>query len=183
MDPEFIRDLFAPFRPVTVRRMFSGAGIFADGLMFGLIVDGAIHLKVDETNIADFEREGSRPFTYTRGKSSGRPTRHALPYWRLPERLYDDPDELAVWAEARVCHSGAQETGPARADQTKAGDERSSPGRAQRNPACLRKLPSAGFRFALSRLQRPHKKLCGSTSTSSLIVPFAFGAAASQSRR
>jgi DNA transformation protein and related proteins len=66
--------------------------------MFGLIVDGAIHLKVDDTNIADFESEGSRPFTYTRGKSSGRPTRHALPYWRLPERLYDDPDELAVWA-------------------------------------------------------------------------------------
>ena len=78
--------------------MFSGAGIFADGLMFGLIVEGTIHLKVDETNIADFEREGSRPFSYTRGKSSGRPTRHALPYWRLPERLYDDPDDLAVWA-------------------------------------------------------------------------------------
>ncbi len=98
MDPEFIRDLFAQFRPVTVRRMFSGAGIFADGLMFGLIVDDTIHLKVDETNIADFEREGSRPFAYTRGRKSGRLTRHALPYWRLPERLYDDPDELAVWA-------------------------------------------------------------------------------------
>jgi DNA transformation protein len=94
MDPEFIRDLFAQFRPVTVKRMFSGAGIFADGLMFGLIVDGAIHLKADETNIADFEREGSRPFTYTRGKRG--PV--ALPYWRLPERLYDDPDKLAVWA-------------------------------------------------------------------------------------
>jgi DNA transformation protein and related proteins len=98
LDSEFIRDLFAQFRLVTVKRMFSGAGIFADGLMFGLVVDGAIHLKVDETNIADFEREGSRPFTYTRGKSSGRPTRHALPYWCLPERLCDDPNELAVWA-------------------------------------------------------------------------------------
>ena len=28
-----------------------------------------------------------------------------------------------------------------------------------------------------------HKKLCGSTSTSSLSLPFGFGAAASQSRR
>lgn len=98
MDPEFIRELFAQFRPVTVRRMFSGAGIFADGLMFALGVDAAIYLKADETNIADFEREGSRPFAYTRGKSSGKATRHALPYWRLPDRLYDDPDELAVWA-------------------------------------------------------------------------------------
>jgi DNA transformation protein and related proteins len=68
LDPEFIRDLFSQFRPVAVRRMFSGAGIFAEGLMFGLIVDAAIYLKVDETNISDFEREGSQPFTYTRGK-------------------------------------------------------------------------------------------------------------------
>jgi DNA transformation protein and related proteins len=98
VDPDFIRDLFALFRPVTIRRMFSGAGIFADGLMFGLIVRDVIYLKADDTSIADFEREGCAPFTYTRGKTSGRPSQHALPYWRLPERLYDDPDELAVWA-------------------------------------------------------------------------------------
>jgi DNA transformation protein and related proteins len=99
LDPDFIRDLFAPFGPVTVRRMFSGAGIFAEGLMFGLIVRDVIYLKADEASIADFEREGCKPFTYTRGKKSGRPSEHALPYWRLPERLYDDPDELAVWAK------------------------------------------------------------------------------------
>ena len=34
----------------------------------------------------------------TRGKTSSQPKQHALPYWRLPERLYDDPEELAVWA-------------------------------------------------------------------------------------
>ena len=98
MDANFIRDLFAAFGPVTVRRMFSGAGIFADGLMFGLIVRDVIYLKADDMSIADFEREGCAPFTYTRGKKSGRPSEHALPYWRMPERLYDDPDELAVWA-------------------------------------------------------------------------------------
>ena len=98
MDADFIRDLFAPFGPVTVRRMFGGAGLFADGLMFGLVFDGAIFLKVDETSIPDFEREGSKPFVYTRAKSKGRVGRASLSYWRLPERLYDDPDELAVWA-------------------------------------------------------------------------------------
>jgi DNA transformation protein len=99
LDPEFIRELFAPFRPVAVKRMFGGAGIYADGLMFALLFDGAIYLKVDETTIPDFEREGSRPFVYTRAKSPGRVGRASLSYWRLPERLYDDPDELAVWAE------------------------------------------------------------------------------------
>jgi DNA transformation protein len=98
LDPEFIHELFAQFGPVTVRRMFSGAGIFRDGLMFGLVIRDVIYLKVDETNAAEFEREGSTPFTYTRGRTSGRPRQHALPYWRLPERLYDEPDELAVWA-------------------------------------------------------------------------------------
>ena len=99
MDADFIRDLFTAFGPVTVRRMFSGAGIFADGLMFGLIVRDAIYLKADDATVAVFEREGCAPFTYTRGKKSGRPSQHTLPYWRLPERLYDDTDELAVWAK------------------------------------------------------------------------------------
>ncbi len=98
MDSEFIRDLFAQFGPVTVRRMFSGAGIFRDGMMFGLIVSDVIYQKADDINVADFEREGCTPFTYMRGKASGRPRQHALPYWRLPERLYDDPDEFAIWA-------------------------------------------------------------------------------------
>ena len=98
MDPEFVRELFAPFGPVTVRRMFRSAGIFHQGLMIGLVSDGTIFLKVDDASIPDFEREGSRPFTYTRGKSAGRGREASLPYWRLPERLYDDPDELAAWA-------------------------------------------------------------------------------------
>ena len=98
MDPEFIRELFAPFGAVTIKRMFGGAGIWSDGLMFGLVFDGAIFLKIDETSIPDFAREGSKPFVYTRAKSKGRVGRASLSYWRLPERLYDDPDELAVWA-------------------------------------------------------------------------------------
>jgi DNA transformation protein len=98
MDSEFIRDLFAQFRPVTMKRMFGGAGLYVDGLMFALVFDGAIFLKVDDASIPEFEREGSAPFIYTRAKSKGRVGRASLSYWRLPERLYDDPDELAVWA-------------------------------------------------------------------------------------
>jgi DNA transformation protein and related proteins len=99
VDPEFISDLFAAFGPVVARRMFGGAGLYSEGLMFALVFDGAIFLRVDETSIPDFEREGSRPFVYTRAKSPGKIGRASLSYWRLPERLYDDPEELAVWAE------------------------------------------------------------------------------------
>jgi DNA transformation protein len=93
-DPEYITELFAGFGPVTVRRMFSGAGIFADGLMIALVVDGVIFLKADEETIPQFEGEGLSPFSYQR--QGGRRT--IMSYWRMPERLYDDPDELADWA-------------------------------------------------------------------------------------
>ena len=112
MDPEFIHELFAAFRPVTVRRMFGGAGIFCDGLMFALVFDGAIYFKVDDASIPDFEREGSRPFVYTRAKSPGKIGRASLSYWRLPERLYDDPEELAVWAERALAIAQRKKTTP-----------------------------------------------------------------------
>jgi len=114
LDPEFIRELFAPFRPVTIRRMFGGAGLFCEGLMFALVFDGAIFLKVDEASIPDFEREGSRPFVYTRAKSRGRVGKASLSYWRLPERLYDDSDELAAWA-ARAFAIAERKKAPPRA--------------------------------------------------------------------
>lgn len=97
-DHEFIGELFSAFGPVSVRRMFSGAGIFADGLMFGLVVRGEIFLKVDDETRPTFEAEGSKPFVYRR--APGREV--ALSYWRLPERLMDDPDDLARFARASL---------------------------------------------------------------------------------
>jgi DNA transformation protein len=94
VDPDFIRELFAAFGPVRLRRMFFGIGIFADGMMFGYAVGGVIYLKTDDTIVADFAAEQSGPFLYpTKGGM-----RTLMSYWRLPERLYDDPEELAHWA-------------------------------------------------------------------------------------
>jgi DNA transformation protein and related proteins len=111
LDAGFIRELFAQFSPVTIRRMFSGTGLFCDGVMFGLVVRDVVYLKVDEASIPNFEREGSQPFTYTRSNRIGRV---ALSYWRLPERLYDDPDELAVWAKRALAIAEGKKLAPRR---------------------------------------------------------------------
>ena len=92
--PEFLVELFSGFGPVTVRRMFSGSGVFADGLMIALVVDEIVYLKADDSFIPLFEREGQTPFSYT--TRNGKRTLNS--YWRMPERLYDEPDELAEWA-------------------------------------------------------------------------------------
>ncbi len=94
LDPDHIRDLFAAFGPVQVRRMFGGAGLYADGVMFGLVSDGLIHLKADAATVPRFEAEGCRPFEYS--TRTGR--RAVMSYWRVSDRLYDDPDALAQWA-------------------------------------------------------------------------------------
>jgi DNA transformation protein len=98
MDRDFLIDLFADFGPVTIRRMFSGFGISADGTNFGLALRGGLYLRADEQTIPRFEAERSKPFQYqTRTK-----TVTVGSYWQLPERLYDDPEELTVWARAAL---------------------------------------------------------------------------------
>jgi DNA transformation protein len=104
-DPDFLIELFAGFGPVAVRRMFSGAGIFADGLMIALVVDGVIYLKADDSFVPLFEREGQAPFSYKTRDGS----RTLNSYWRMPERLYDEPDELAQWA--RLALAAARRSG------------------------------------------------------------------------
>src|SRR3954454_8741951 len=86
--------------------MFSGAGVFSDGLMIALVVDDVIYLKADDSFIPLFEREGQAPFSYR--TRDGKRTLNS--YWRMPERLYDEPDELAEWA--RLALAAARRAAP-----------------------------------------------------------------------
>lgn len=96
--PRILIDLFADFGPVTIRKMFSGYGISADGTNFALALRAGLFLRADEVTIPDFEAEGSRPFQYsTRAK-----TVTVNSYWELPARLFDDSAELAQWARAAL---------------------------------------------------------------------------------
>lgn len=70
MDREFLIDLFADFGPVTIRKMFSGYGISADGINFALALRAGLFFRADEVTIPGFEAEGSKPFQYsTRAKT------------------------------------------------------------------------------------------------------------------
>ncbi|NJO22813.1 MAG: TfoX/Sxy family protein, partial [Sphingomonadales bacterium] len=85
----FLDEQLAGLGPVSIRRMFGGAGVFADGIMFALVSDDTLYFKVDETTRADFEAEGMGAFTYA--TKDGRNT--LMSYWRAPERLFDGADE------------------------------------------------------------------------------------------
>lgn len=93
----FLAEELQPLGPVEARRMFSGAGLFCDGLMFAIIVADVLYLKADEEGRGRFEAEGAAPFQYP-----AKGGRVSLNYWRAPERLLDDPEELIEWSRAAL---------------------------------------------------------------------------------
>src|ERR1035438_2239938 len=98
MNRDFLTDLFSSFGPVTIRRMFSGFGISADGTNFALALRSGLYFRADDQTIPQFEAEGSKPFSYqTRAK-----TVTVNSYWELPARLFDDPEDLTVWARTAL---------------------------------------------------------------------------------
>jgi DNA transformation protein len=79
---------------VTARRMFGGAGLYAGEVMFGLVDDDVIYLKVDEALKVDLAAAGSRSWIYS-GRQGDAPQETS--YWSLPESALDDPEEARDW--------------------------------------------------------------------------------------
>ena len=94
---DMIRELLAPVGSVSARRMFGAAGIYCDGIMFALADDDVLFFKADQVSKARYEAEGCGPFTY-----QGQTGLVSLQYWRLPERLYDEPDEFVEFAREAI---------------------------------------------------------------------------------
>lgn len=95
MDDERIAELFEGLGPVSVRRLFGGKGIYHDGVIFAVVLNGELLLKGDERIAADYEAAGCKQWTYT-GSRHGKQV--AMPYWSVPDSAMDDPDEMAAWA-------------------------------------------------------------------------------------
>lgn len=87
----YILDQLSEFGPVDVKRMFGGAGLFHEGLMFGKIGGDVFRLKVDTHNQSDYEARGMRPY-HSEKKKKG------MPYWEVPADVVEDKQELARWA-------------------------------------------------------------------------------------
>jgi DNA transformation protein len=95
---EFLREQLAPLGHVTMRRMFGKTGLFCDGLMLGMVADNTLYFRVDDHNRATFkEAESFPPLDY---EKQGRTI--DLSFWRAPERLFDEPDELIAWGRAAL---------------------------------------------------------------------------------
>ena len=95
---DFLCEQLAPLGRVTLRRMFGKTGVFCSGVMFGMVTENTLYFRVDALNKALFaEAASSPPLNYEKKGAT-----IDLSFWRVPERLFDEPDKLVVWAEAAL---------------------------------------------------------------------------------
>jgi DNA transformation protein and related proteins len=95
---EFLREQLAPLGHVTMRRMFGKTGVFCEGVMLAMVRDNTLYFRVDDDNRAAFkEAEAFPPLDYQKNGGA-----IDLSFWRAPERLFDEPDELVTWARAAL---------------------------------------------------------------------------------
>lgn len=94
-DPHRFDDLFREFGPIALKRFFGGEGIYSGDVMIGMIFSDVVYFKTDEETRKLFLAERTKPFTFKKGGETV-----VTGWYALPDRLYDDPDELAEWARA-----------------------------------------------------------------------------------
>jgi len=95
---DWLCDALSPLGDVRKRRMFGGAGLFLEGVMFGLVAYDELYLKTDATADPLFEAEACPAFRYA---AEGRPE-IVMSYRRIPETALDDAGELERWARIGV---------------------------------------------------------------------------------
>jgi DNA transformation protein len=110
---DYSADLLQSIGPVYVKRMFSGYGLFLEGLMIAIVVDNSLYLKADEDSRNDFADEGLEPFIYRR---KGKP--YALSFWQAPEEVFENQEAMNKWgnkAYGAALRSAAKRARPGKA--------------------------------------------------------------------
>ena len=92
MNDEDIREVFAPLGPVSIRRMFSGKGVYFQGVIVAIEFGDELRLKADAVSAPEFEAAGSTRWAY-----EGRRGEVMMPYWSIPHDAYDDSDSIDRW--------------------------------------------------------------------------------------
>ena len=90
----FCLDVLSVVGSVRARGMFGGHGIYLGEVMFALVANDVLYLKVDEETCTAFKEAESEPFIY-HGKQ-GQPV--TMSYWKMPLEGFESPEQAKHWA-------------------------------------------------------------------------------------
>lgn len=95
--PDFVThalELLSGVGPVQARAMFGGHGVYARGVMFGLLDDDELFLKTDAESRPRFVEAGCRSWVYVGPTLKMENTS----YFRPPDDAHEDPEAMLAWA-------------------------------------------------------------------------------------
>lgn len=113
-------ELLGSLGRVTARRMFGGTGLYADGGIVALEIEGTLYLKTDAQSRERFAEAGGRPFVY-----DGKGREVETSYWTPPDEAMDSPDAMRPWA--RLALGASMRSGAEKSRTKKAAAKKSPP--------------------------------------------------------
>jgi DNA transformation protein len=90
----YLHELLEPVGKVSARAMFGGWGVYVDGIIIGIVVEGRLYLKADALSEPQFIATGNAPFMYPSPKGP-----MAMSYWSIPEDALDSSEAMRPWAK------------------------------------------------------------------------------------
>ena len=101
--------------------MFGGVGIYSGDVFFALIARDVLHFKVDDTNRAEYEIAGAKPFKPYADRAM------TMPYYAVPVSVLENEEELSKWAKRAIAVAKARRKAPSSKERAK----RATPTRAK----------------------------------------------------
>jgi DNA transformation protein len=101
---EFVLDQLAGVRDFRAQTMFGGVGLYSGDVFFGILAADVLYLKVGDTNRAEYERAGSKPFKPYADRAM------KMPYYNVPTATLEDSAALLAWAEQAIAVARATQS-------------------------------------------------------------------------
>jgi DNA transformation protein len=101
---EFVLDQLAGVRDFRAQAMFGGVGLYSGDVFFGILAADVLYFKVGDTNLAEYEQAGSKPFKPYADRAM------KMPYYNVPTETLEDGAALLAWAERAIAVAKATQS-------------------------------------------------------------------------
>jgi len=88
---DFVLDQLHFLEDISCRSMFGGYGLYLGADFFGIVYDGRLYFKTDETTREKYRDRGMGPFAPSEKQV-------LKSYYEVPEEIVEDDEQLASWA-------------------------------------------------------------------------------------
>jgi DNA transformation protein len=113
---DFVADQLSPLGKISVRRMFGGAGIYRQGVFFGILYNGRLYLRTDAASRPDYRTRGMKPFRPRAGIT-------LKTYYEVPPEVWEE-SELLVARAQRALAARAEAAAPVKRARAKSAGRR-----------------------------------------------------------